>query len=1592
MRDGADAAGIGSAERQRAMTPEQWAAVQRVLHEAIPREQKDREAYLDAACAGDSALRRHVDALLKAHARPGKLDALEDRIGAPLAALRERAGGVGPETPVVSRYEVLERLGSGGMAVVYRAHDRRLDRRVALKFLPPHLATADAAQRRFLEEAQATAALEHPNICTVYEIGNTDDGQLYIAMPLYDGQTLDRRILEGPMPIGEAIRIALAIGDGLAKAHERGIIHRDIKPPNVMITTDGVVKILDFGIAKLVDLGADGATQPGTRIGTVGYMSPEQAGGAAVDHRTDVWSLGVVLYEMLAGERPFMADDEPGLIDAIRSRDPEPLSARFEELPVAIDTVVAKALAKQPAHRYDSMRAFIRELASLQAVLDPALCAMRRAPAPRGASRAALALGGERRQVTVLIATVSGYASVVERCPPDEAERVLGRVRNAAVDVTRRHGASIEGLQGDQVRAVFGVPDIHEDDALRAVRAALELHASVREIAVSIADGPARAIRMQSGIHTAAAVIHRPRREDSSHQVIGTALHTAARLSALASPDEILASAECHRLISPFVAAEPTAPVLLTTGAAPSVAYRIRGASGLETRLDAAERAGLTPYAGRGTELAMLHARLARACAGDGQLVLVVGDAGAGKSRLLYELRHGLSGSDVRVLKGRCQSYAGAAPYRPFIDALLAIIGLDDRGGERPPLEHIVSRIVAIDPSLADFVPLYLYLLSMDSPKYRVPRHLQGERFKAAMLDALVAILTLSAQRHPTVVLFEDWHWVDDASRDVLRQLSEILPAYALLVVVSCRPDGSEDWDSGDNRTVIHLGPLDRDASAAIMQSVLQAERVAPELARQIHERTGGNPFFLEEVCQTLIEDGTVTVSDGEAIAADASGPVQLPETVQAVIRTRLGRLDEEALEVLRVASVIGREFSCAVLDRVLWGALAPAAALRRLNAAGLLQQTSIVPEQAYRFKHVLTQEVTYGTLLEHQRKTLHGAVGRALEHLSPSQMEERLGLLAHHFSQAEEWREAVRYGTHAAKRAAALSQFSDALALLERAQSWVMHLEDSADRREMLADVLLRQERLCETLGLRGRQQHLVDELIALLAPVGASAKLAEAYLRQGDVSTLLKKFDAAGRALETALRIAREQGDAAAERNALRSIGLLRWHEGNNAEALAIAEDALAIDRERQDEHAVAGDLANLGSILRSMGEYERARVCLEEALDLRAVREDPVTQSFVLQHLANVHRSLGNADRALEYLRRGAEQTRELRLPIQRSFHLTAIAHIYLQQGLIEESLRVYREAVDLSRKAHHADGLAQGVRALGEVLFGLGRGTEALPLFTEGAALFGQLEDGRSEALMWSRIAAIHERTGSFAEAGAAWEAARTLSRQAGSLGEELDAIEGMARCARNRSPNGADAAIELYDEAIALASARGEQRRELAVRNQVAILHWERGAYASALHQYEAALRTVRAQGDAVHEGLILNSLGLTLSRLRRYDEARTVLTQGLAVNRQTGESLLEAHTLAVLGEVYAEVGRLDDAAAHYELALAIRREMRDRVGTGRILVRLARVRTDQGNAEESRRCEALARAIAIESNDPRLAAECGLGGATHTLQDQQSTT
>jgi eukaryotic-like serine/threonine-protein kinase len=355
-----------SAERRSELTVAQWRRLEELLPAALELPVDARDAYLDRACEGDAALRAELGALVAAYDAAGILDRPITRrsgeaTGASGAGL---ARGV-----VVAHYEIQEPLGRGGMGVVYRARDRRLGRTVALKFLPPALSADARAKRRFLAEARAAAALDHPNVCTVHEIGETDEGQLFIAMAFVEGQSLRQAIDRGPLAVAQAVDIARQIAAALQCAHARGIVHRDVKPANVMLASDGVVKLVDFGVAKLEDSTLTGA---GATPGTVAYMSPEQVRGEQVDHRTDLWSLGVVLYEMLAGARPFTGATDAMIYRAIAESAPPPVRSRRTDVPTELESVVARALANDRERRFQSAEEMREALRLVREGVPPA--------------------------------------------------------------------------------------------------------------------------------------------------------------------------------------------------------------------------------------------------------------------------------------------------------------------------------------------------------------------------------------------------------------------------------------------------------------------------------------------------------------------------------------------------------------------------------------------------------------------------------------------------------------------------------------------------------------------------------------------------------------------------------------------------------------------------------------------------------------------------------------------------------------------------------------------------------------------------------------------------------------------------------------------------------------------------------------------------------------------------------------------------------------------------------------------------------------------------------------------------------------------
>lgn len=358
-RGRANAAGDGSSQDDAVaepMTPARWERIEDLLIAALEVPEAERAGFLAQACAGDGALRLEVESLLAAHAASGPADRLADTLGARL--LTELIEGGGLEGETVGRYEIGERLGRGGMGIVYRAWDPKLERHVALKVLPGLVSSDEASRQRLLVEAQTAAGLEHPNICTIYEIGEAEDGRLFIAMPLYDGETLRAKLESGPLGEKEAVRLALHAARGLARAHDRGVIHRDIKPGNLMITRDDTLKILDFGIAR-----PEGATDPwGGTPGTAHYMSPEQVAGASVDARADLWSLGVVLYEMLAGRRPFEGETREAVKNAVAHEEAVPLATALPGVSPGLEALTHALLQKDPSRRPGSAAEVVEAL------------------------------------------------------------------------------------------------------------------------------------------------------------------------------------------------------------------------------------------------------------------------------------------------------------------------------------------------------------------------------------------------------------------------------------------------------------------------------------------------------------------------------------------------------------------------------------------------------------------------------------------------------------------------------------------------------------------------------------------------------------------------------------------------------------------------------------------------------------------------------------------------------------------------------------------------------------------------------------------------------------------------------------------------------------------------------------------------------------------------------------------------------------------------------------------------------------------------------------------------------------------------------
>jgi class 3 adenylate cyclase/tetratricopeptide (TPR) repeat protein len=1022
---------------------------------------------------------------------------------------------------------------------------------------------------------------------------------------------------------------------------------------------------------------------------------------------------------------------------------------------------------------------------------------------------------GERRQATILFSDLSGYTSMNERLDPEEVEACMRRIKKEAIRIVEGHDGIVNQFAGDEVLALFGIPTAHEDDPIRAIKAALTLHKTVREISPDVENRLGEPVRMHTGIHTGLIVTNLRDDRDGIFGITGDTVNIGARLKGHAETDDILISQQTQQLIGPYFQTELFGEIKLKGKSKPIIPYRVIGESKIHSRFEASEKKGFTAYAGRIQELATLHSCLEKAVQGKGQFVTVAGEAGVGKSRFHYEFRHSLDRQNLTILQGRCQSYGSDTPYLPFLDALRRGLQLKDEDSPSELLEKVVTNSKAIDPELEQYIPLYLHLLSIRSD-YELPEHLQGRELRKAVEEAFVTVITLNTQHQPMVLILEDWHWSDEASQAVLKHLIGVINSYPLIVVVTYRPYYSESWGYLSYRTPIVLKPLEAPHTERIVKSVMGTDRLPDGLARLIHDRTGGNPLFVEEACYSLVEEGVVVVKNKQAVLTKSLEDLVLPETVQAIIRTRLDRLDSNTKEALRLASVIGRVFSQRILERIYSARAALSDSLDVLKATEVIQQIRVLPEAEYTFRHVLAQTVAYETLLLKKRKELHGAIGEAIEELYSERLEEQASILAYHYARSDKHDKAVAFAFLAGDQAARLCANTDATTYYEQAletarglpsspqiEQWqidatlklaavgITRQDIKRDRTNLekshtLAEGLHDESRLSKVLYWLGRIHYVQwDPEIAMdfaRKSLEIADRLRDDVLAAPPVNLMgrvyyqLSDFPAAAQYLERSVQQMRHIGDKVEEATASAVAGYVLGLMGEFDRAFSHADHSIQLAQEIHNAFAEANAYHLRGTIHDQRGEWPQAIADYQEALGIAEKAEDLFRLYLVKSWKGRAHAISGDPRRGRVLLEESLALAQRIGTKFWLPWQKTALSACLLMLGEADAASPLCQEAIQLGQEARDKYVIALAHRTLGEILsrmdssgsseaersileaIGIQQEIDAKSELARSYVAYARLIEGKKDNL--KAKAFLTEAVDMFQSMGMAWDLAQT----------------------------------------------------------------------------------------------------------------------------------------------------------------------------------------------------------------------------------------
>jgi serine/threonine protein kinase/tetratricopeptide (TPR) repeat protein len=1276
----------------------------------------------------------------------------------PVAGASGAGAAAEPDRPGsrLSRYRILTRLGRGGMGEVLLAEDPALCRSVAIKRIRPGLERDRTFRARLRREAQLAARLSHRAIVQVFDLVTSDNVD-HVVMEYVPGPSLHTLLAGGAMAIAEIVRIAIEIADGLAYAHQQGVIHRDLKLENILISTDGQPKIADFGIARRVAIPGDSArrepaesheplTREGVVVGTSRAMSPEQIQGHEVDARSDLFSFGVMLYELVTGKSPFAAGvDAVTLLRVLNDRQP-PARELAPEVPRALSELIDHLLEKTPAQRPDSAGA-VRD--RLRRVLEQPAGAP---PEPRAATagdppptsslrRAAdtpegTPTRGERRQVTLVCVDVSG-ADGDALTDPELLADVLPAFRNRVDEILARFDGVLINVLGHRFVACFGHPRPLEDAARRGVLASRAMVQAGGELRSSDPVHTLARFTARGAVHTGLAVVRG--RGTSEELVLGATLDAALHLLQAGGPGDLWLSAPAARLVeNDFQLERPATPADGVT------ARRFVGAPIAGAGTGEHDR----PMVARDHEMQLMLGSWRRARQGQGQVALLVGDPGIGKSRLLRELATAISGDAPRKIVLRGSAHRQRSALEPVADAVAALLGFE---ATDTASASATERLRALTG--ADEAERILHLLGRPAQPTAAP----PERARHQLLGGLRDVLVGASHEAATLLTVEDLHWLDPSTLDLLTLVIQEATSSSMFLVMTARPGFQPPWPPAAAVTQLRLGRLEAAAIDAVIAHASGDRALSAAERALIVARSEGVPLYAEELVRAALELGRA----GE-----------VPSSLRDALTARLHQLGSAATRVAHVAAVAGREFSAELLAGA--GGIDRAEVdreLERLVAAEILfRRRGRAREVVYQFGHVLLQQAAYDELLAPDRRHLHGQLADRLVADERAGRDPGFELIVHHLAGARRFAEAIASTQRAAVRVLGRHARVEARELLRQALGWLEQVpaSDERDRTEIalrmqLAAVLIategytsrelerscrRTEALCERRDdmplpvkyalwavrlMRGSPEEVEPFLAWFHQVIDRGDPPVDRMMAHASIGTYFytrARYGEARDHLERAMAlfvpaehatVVQLYGGCAGFYGHVVMTSVL-WQTGRIDDAWRHARSIVA-QAEALDPYALASALGFEMSLHRAVGDVARIEATAERMLELTSRYEFPYLACSALCARGWALARRGLAERALTDLVTGTRGFQQIGVKVWYPYNLGLLADSAIAVGQLDRAERALDEALEVSRTSVDCGNEPELLRLRGQLILardGSAR-TEARAAFSDALAV-------------------------------------------------------------------------------------------------------------------------------------------------------------------------------------------------------------------------------------------------------------------------------